>query len=43
MGSCVSALRVAQKNVRPMCVVLVSEEHDDVADFIRYVCFAAEI
>ncbi len=42
MGSYESALRVAEKEMRPMCVVLVSEEHDDVADFKRCVRFLAE-
>ncbi|KLO12666.1 hypothetical protein SCHPADRAFT_915548 [Schizopora paradoxa] len=37
MGSYESALRVAEKEMRPMMVVLVSEEHDDVADFKRMV------
>ncbi len=42
MGSYESALRVAEKEMRPMCVVLVSEEHDDVVDFKRCVRFLAE-
>lgn len=35
MGSYETALRLAEKEMRAMCVVLVSEEHDDVADFKR--------
>src|ERR1700761_3583898 len=35
LGSYEDALNVARKELRIMCVVLVSEEHDDVAPFKR--------
>lgn len=39
LGSYESALQLARTDVRPLCVMLVSEEHDDVADFKRYESF----
>jgi FAS-associated factor 2 len=35
LGSYEEALRCAQRDLRVLCVVLVSEEHDDVAQFKR--------
>ncbi len=37
LGSYEDALSVARRELRIMCVVLVSEEHDDVPAFKRYV------
>lgn len=37
LGSYEEALRTAQRELRVLCVVLVSEEHDDVAQFKRCV------
>lgn len=37
LGSYEDALRTAQRELRVLCVVLVSEEHDDVAQFKRCV------
>lgn len=36
IGSYESALKVAQKDAKPMCVILTCEEHDDTAEFKRY-------
>jgi FAS-associated factor 2 len=35
IGSYEEALRTAQRELRVLCVILVSEEHDDVAPFKR--------
>lgn len=35
IGSYEEALRIAQRELRVLCVILVSEEHDDVAQFKR--------
>jgi FAS-associated factor 2 len=40
IGSYEDALRTAQRELRVVCVVLVSEEHDDVAQFKQYVVLA---
>ncbi|KAG9000856.1 hypothetical protein FRB90_011725 [Tulasnella sp. 427] len=37
IGSYESALKVAQKDARPMCVILTCEEHDDTPEFKRSV------
>ena len=37
LGSYEEMLRVCKKDARIGCVVLVSEEHDDVSEFKRYV------
>lgn len=37
LGSYEDALKIAQREYRLLCVVLVSEEHDDVLEFKRYV------
>jgi FAS-associated factor 2 len=37
LGSYDEALRICQKEVRIGCIILVSEEHDDVTEFKRYV------
>ncbi|CAE6438132.1 unnamed protein product [Rhizoctonia solani] len=37
IGSYEEALRIAQRELRVLCVILVSEEHDDVAQFKRNV------
>lgn len=41
VGSYESALKTAQKDARPMCVILTSEEHDDTAEFKRFVAFCS--
>lgn len=33
LGSYESALKEAQRDYKPICVIIVSEEHDDVLDF----------
>lgn len=37
VGSYESALKTAQKDAKPMCVILTCEEHDDTAEFKRSV------
>lgn len=37
LGSYESALKTAQTDARMMCVVIVSEEHDDTPEFKRFV------
>lgn len=37
LGSYEEMLRVCKKDARIGCVILVSEEHDDVSEFKRYV------
>ncbi|KAG8700845.1 hypothetical protein FRC08_004415, partial [Ceratobasidium sp. 394] len=43
LGSYEEALRCAQRELRVLCVVLVSEEHDDVAQFKRTVLANEEV
>ncbi|CUA77351.1 FAS-associated factor 2 [Rhizoctonia solani] len=43
IGSYEEALRVAQRELRVLCVILVSEEHDDVAQFKRNVLANEEV
>ncbi|KAJ1305126.1 hypothetical protein OPQ81_000163 [Rhizoctonia solani] len=43
IGSYEEALRVAQRELRVLCVILVSEEHDDVAQFKRHVLADEEV
>jgi FAS-associated factor 2 len=38
VGSYEDALRAAQADAVALCVILLSNEHDDVGYFIRYVC-----
>ena len=37
LGSYENALQEAQRQAQPLCAVIVSEEHDDVPEFKRYV------
>ncbi|CUA77150.1 hypothetical protein RSOLAG22IIIB_12570 [Rhizoctonia solani] len=43
IGSYEEALRIAQRELRVLCVILVSEEHDDVAQFKRNVLANEEV
>ncbi|CAE6426200.1 unnamed protein product [Rhizoctonia solani] len=43
IGSYEEALRTAQRELRVLCVILVSEEHDDVAQFKRNVLANEEV
>ncbi|KAG8688050.1 hypothetical protein FRC11_006167 [Ceratobasidium sp. 423] len=43
IGSYEEALRIAQRELRVLCVILVSEEHDDVAQFKRNVLANGEV
>ena len=40
IGSYESALRTAEKERRVLCAILISEEHDDVLEFKRYISVA---